>query len=67
MLDAREVFDSLNNVLGLNKIISLRSITYTSEHAGSSTTHLEVVLAELGSVEHSVETSYLVDLHGSHL
>ena len=67
MFDAREVFDSLDNVLGLYKIISLRLITYTSEHAGSSATHLEVVLAELDSVEHSVETSYLVDLHGGHL
>jgi len=54
MLDSREVFHSLYNVLG------------ASEHAGSGATDLKVVLANLGSVEHGVETSYLIHLHGSH-
>ena len=40
--------------------------TYASEHAGGRATHLQVVLADLRPVEHRVEGSDLVDLHGGH-
>ena len=67
MLDSREVFHSLNNVLSLNKVVNDIGFTYTSEHAGGGATDLKMVLANLGSVEHGVETSHLIHLHGSHL
>lgn len=41
--------------------------TYTAEEAGGRAADLEVVLADLGAVEHRVEGSDLVDLHGGHL
>ena len=41
--------------------------TYTAEHARSGAANLQVVLADLGSVEHGVEGGDFVDLHGGHL
>jgi len=55
ILNVRKVFDSLHDVLS------------SSEHARSGSTDLEVVLADLSSVEHGVETGYFIHLHGSHL
>ena len=41
--------------------------TYTSDHAGGGSAHLKMILANLGSVEHSEETGDFVDLHRGHL
>ncbi len=41
--------------------------TYASEHARGCATDLQVVLANLRSVEHSVERGNLIDLHRGHL
>ena len=41
--------------------------TYTAEHARSGAANLQVVLADLGSVEHGVESGDFVNLHRGHL
>lgn len=41
--------------------------TYTSEETRSRAAHLQVVLADLRSVEHRVKARDFVDLHWSHL
>jgi len=53
-LNSSKVLDSLDN------------FTSASNHAGGSAANLKMVLSDLGTVEHSVETSDFVDLHGSH-
>ena len=42
-------------------------LTYTTNHAGSSPANLKMIFSDLCSVEHSVETGHLVNLHGCHL
>lgn len=42
-------------------------LSYTSEHAWSSSAYLQVVLSNSGPVEHSIETGDFVHLHGNHL
>ena len=44
-----------------------RVVTYTTEHAWSGSTNLQMVLADLCSVEHCVEASDFIDLHRGHL
>lgn len=41
--------------------------TYTSEHAWSCSTNLQVILANLCSVEHRVKRSDFINLHRGHL
>ena len=41
--------------------------TYTTDHARGGSAHLKVILANLCTVEHGVERSDFVHLHGSHL
>lgn len=43
------------------------SDTYTAEHARSGSANLQMVLADLGSVEHGVEGSDFINLHWGHL
>jgi hypothetical protein len=45
----------------------LHHLTSSSKHARSGPTHLQVVLAYLSAVEHSVERCHLIHLHGSHV
>lgn len=40
--------------------------TYATEHAWGSSANLQVVFANLGSVEHGVESSHFIDLHWGH-
>lgn len=54
-LDVCEVLDGLNNVTG------------AAEHARCGAADLEMVLADLGAVEHGIERGDFVDLHGSHV
>ena len=42
-------------------------LTYTSEHARSSSAHLQVEFAHLRSVEHRVKTGDFIHLHGGHV
>lgn len=42
-------------------------ITYTSEHARSGSAYLQMILADLATIEHSVETGNLINLHGGHV
>ena len=43
-----------------------KKCTYTANHARSGAADLQVVLADLGSVEHRVERGDFVDLHRCH-
>jgi hypothetical protein len=49
------------------KLKQVNAFTYTSQEAWRSSADLQVVLSDLGAVEHGVETGHLVDLHWSHL
>ena len=48
------------------RLVRIDGCTYASEHAWGSAADLEMVLADLGSVEHGVEGGDLVDLHVGH-
>jgi hypothetical protein len=41
--------------------------TYTSKHAWSCTTDLKMILANLSSIEHSIETGNFINLHWNHI
>jgi len=46
---------------------SLDDISRSTEHARGGTAHLQVVLADLGTVEHGVERCDFIHLHGRHV
>ena len=50
-----------------SRVNKRRYRTYTTDHAWSCAAYLEMVLSNSGSIEHSVESSYLIHLHRSHL
>jgi len=47
--------------------LMIKDKTYTSKHTRSCTTDLKMVLSNFCSVEHCIERSDFIDLHGCHV
>ena len=53
--------------MAIKKVRESLNFTYTTNHAWGRAADLQMVLADLSTVEHSVEASHFVNLHRGHL